>query len=85
MALNTQPSIGLETLDGCPTRPGFGTSGKAIKVFANMFAARFDKSNAVVYHYDIEIDPVVKTKEVKSQGLFSRRSGIKWSRKPLAP
>ncbi|KIY33612.1 argonaute [Cryptococcus gattii E566] len=65
MALNTHPSIGLETLDGCPTRPGFGTSGKAINVFANMFTARFDKSNAVVYHYDIEINPVVKTKEVK--------------------
>ncbi|WRT64767.1 uncharacterized protein IL334_001701 [Kwoniella shivajii] len=54
-----------ETLDGCPPRPGYGTSGKAIQVSANMYAARFKGQGATVNHYDIEINPVVKVANQK--------------------
>ncbi|KIR56890.1 argonaute [Cryptococcus gattii Ru294] len=54
-----------ETLDGCPPRPGYGTSGKGITVNANMFLARFRKQGLSVNHYDIEINPVIKTKDAK--------------------
>ncbi|WWC86888.1 uncharacterized protein L201_001767 [Kwoniella dendrophila CBS 6074] len=54
-----------ETLDGCPPRPGYGTAGKAIKVNANMYPARFKGQGASVNHYDIEINPVVKVANQK--------------------
>ncbi|WVQ98061.1 hypothetical protein IAU59_005183 [Kwoniella sp. CBS 9459] len=50
-----------ETLDGCPPRPGYGKAGKAINVSANMFMARFKGQGATVNHYDVEMNPKVKT------------------------
>ncbi|WVF69797.1 hypothetical protein IAT40_004576 [Kwoniella sp. CBS 6097] len=50
-----------ETLDGCPPRPGYGKAGKAINVSANMFMARFKGQGATVNHYDVDMNPVVKT------------------------
>ncbi|WVQ83346.1 hypothetical protein IAT38_005485 [Cryptococcus sp. DSM 104549] len=65
MAIGTSTKGMQETLDGCPPRPGYGTAGKPIKVNANMFMARFKNQGSTIDHYDIEINPVVKTKDAK--------------------
>ncbi|OCF58805.1 argonaute [Kwoniella mangroviensis CBS 10435] len=62
-----------ETLDGCPPRPGYGTAGKAIDVRANMYLTRFKNEGALVDHYDIEINPVVKvTGQKKPRALLQQ-------------
>ncbi|WVW78435.1 hypothetical protein I302_100389 [Kwoniella bestiolae CBS 10118] len=54
-----------ETLDGCPPRPGYGTAGRAINVDANMYLTRFKAEGAIVNHYDIDINPIVKVANQK--------------------
>ncbi|KAK4686649.1 eukaryotic translation initiation factor 2C, partial [Tremellales sp. Uapishka_1] len=51
-------------------RPGFGTSGSKLAVFANMYQAKFSPGSTIV-HYDVEINPVVKvTNQKKPKGLL---------------
>ncbi|ORX38808.1 Argonaute-like protein [Kockovaella imperatae] len=62
-----------EALDEYHRRPGFGTSGRRIEVFANMFSARFKnqgKEANAVYHYDVEINPVVKVANQKKPRIL---------------
>ncbi|ODN82180.1 hypothetical protein L202_02471 [Cryptococcus amylolentus CBS 6039] len=56
---------GLENLDGCPARPGYGTSGKAINVQANMFPVTLTGVKST-NQYDVEINPLVKGKDDKN-------------------
>ena len=39
-----------------PQRPGYGTVGRPIKLFANFFQLKLP-SNDTVYHYDVSIEP----------------------------
>ncbi|WVR04637.1 hypothetical protein IAU60_001648 [Kwoniella sp. DSM 27419] len=54
-----------ETLDGCPPRPDYGKVGRPLTVNANMYLTRFKAQGAVVNHYDIDINPVVKVANQK--------------------
>ncbi|KAL1411709.1 Protein argonaute [Vanrija albida] len=47
------------------TIAGVGTAGTKIPVEANMYQARFTKSAATVFHYDVEINPVAKVANQK--------------------
>ncbi|XP_023241851.1 protein argonaute-2-like [Centruroides sculpturatus] len=44
-----------------PPRPGFGYSGKRIKILSNFFEMEIDQS--CLYHYHVDIIPVKKNKE----------------------
>ncbi|WVQ76034.1 hypothetical protein IAR50_005670 [Cryptococcus sp. DSM 104548] len=55
---------GPENLVGCPARPGYGTSGKAINVQANMFPVKLTGIKTA-YHYNVEINPFMKNKGAK--------------------
>ncbi|WRT64768.1 uncharacterized protein IL334_001702 [Kwoniella shivajii] len=46
-------------------RPGFGTQGKKIEVMANMFPVTMTSASMIVYHYDININPHVKSNKTR--------------------
>ncbi|KAK1921573.1 eukaryotic translation initiation factor 2C 2 [Papiliotrema laurentii] len=57
-----------DMLDEYHPRPDLGKAGKPIKVFANMYQARFKnqgKEANSINHYDVEINPVVKVANQK--------------------
>lgn len=52
-----------------PTRPGFGTLGKAGALRTNFFAVKFPKT-AIIYDYHIEITPKTDLRSIKAR-LFT--------------
>lgn len=54
---------------GRPTRPGFGTLGKAGVLRANFFAVKFPKKG-VIYDYHVDIAPTTDLKSIRAR-LFA--------------
>ncbi|RSH92939.1 hypothetical protein EHS25_008385 [Saitozyma podzolica] len=52
-------------------RPGYGSIGRPLSVLSNYFAVRSKGRAKIIHHYDVEIDPVVKTlNQKKPKGLL---------------
>ncbi|KAJ9121617.1 hypothetical protein QFC22_002237 [Naganishia vaughanmartiniae] len=43
-------------------RPAFGTQGQPINIVANYFQVKFDGEGKLIYHYDVDIAPILRFK-----------------------
>ncbi|KAJ9102416.1 hypothetical protein QFC21_002816 [Naganishia friedmannii] len=43
-------------------RPAFGTQGQTIQIVANFFQVKFDGEGKLIYHYDVDITPILRYK-----------------------
>ncbi|WVF69798.1 hypothetical protein IAT40_004577 [Kwoniella sp. CBS 6097] len=59
-------------------RPGFGIIGRPITVAANMYPVRYSKSNMIIYHYDINIQRVVKVTRSQTPGKDEKKKDENW-------
>ncbi|WWC86242.1 uncharacterized protein L201_001115 [Kwoniella dendrophila CBS 6074] len=74
-ARNTDISESLEklALTSFYVRPGYGQEGRSLTVLSNFFQVRAtDKRAKVIYHYDVDIEPIKKRDEnaKKPKGLL---------------
>ncbi|KAJ9093914.1 hypothetical protein QFC19_008146 [Naganishia cerealis] len=49
-------------------RPSFGTSGKALTVLANFFQVRFAGTGKTIFHYDVDIQPILFKPRAEDRG-----------------